>query len=314
MKYAANIKTTAAQQHYYRVPSDVVAEFLAYLRAQRIPDIPESLTPATLSLSYETALGDVEDAATPVISRIIASESLHELASADRLALSVFLAVQSVRTPSTRRNAANASEQLRTFVSEHARAAGHDPAHVLAVMGADTASAASPPHTALSLLETAPAMAPLFAEKTWVLLRTTNATLFVIGDNPLTRISHQPLNVQQVRGTLGLRSLGIELAMPLSPTLCLLMLCPTVAARITAEAARLAPRAWWCVTAPVEPGTWQLTAALAQSFRTGDPVDIAPIIAAEYNARQVDAAERQVMSNSADFEFVEPLLNSDPGR
>ncbi len=306
--YRANVKTTAAQEHYYRIPAEITAEFLAYVRAHPTDGVADELTPETLSLTYEPGLGAIEDAAAPVMARIIATESLRDLSLAERTALSVFLAVQTVRTPSTRRETATVHAQLRALVTDHARRAGHDPAQVLASMGADTPRAASAAYTALSLLETAPSLAPLFAEKPWALLRTPRATPFVIGDNPVTRVSHQPLDVQQVRGTLGLRSVGIEMAMPLSPQLCLVILCPTVAASFATSAPQIVRLRRVGLTLPW--AEWMSTGitAIANALATGDAADVASEVVADHNARQVYDAERLVMSCSQDFAFVAPLF------
>jgi hypothetical protein len=67
---------------------------------------------------------------------------------------------------------------------------------------------------------------PHFLSKVWVLFETVSVNPFYISDNPITlhnRTDHRPY------GNLGLAVQGIEVYMPISSTLCLGLLCPSIA-------------------------------------------------------------------------------------
>jgi hypothetical protein len=66
---------------------------------------------------------------------------------------------------------------------------------------------------------------PHFLNKSWILHSTTEEHAFYISDNPVTRFNR---NQHPFLSTRGLRVPGIQLHLPLSPTLCLGFLCPTI--------------------------------------------------------------------------------------
>ena len=70
-----------------------------------------------------------------------------------------------------------------------------------------------------------PPQMPHFLDKCWVLYSTTKDNPFYISDNPIAMFNS---NQDPLRGTLGLRVPGIEVHMPLSSTLSLGFLCPTL--------------------------------------------------------------------------------------
>ncbi len=76
-----------------------------------------------------------------------------------------------------------------------------------------------------SLRSLAADLMPYFLNKSWILYSTTQEHPFYISDNPVARFNR---NQHPSLSTLGLRALGIEIYLPLSSTLCLGFLCPTI--------------------------------------------------------------------------------------
>ena len=67
----------------------------------------------------------------------------------------------------------------------------------------------------------APKIAPILLDKIWFLLESDNK--FFTSDHPVVKQNY--LNNNPYRGTLGLRSEGIEIYFPLSPSLALALYC-----------------------------------------------------------------------------------------
>ncbi len=80
-------------------------------------------------------------------------------------------------------------------------------------------------HSITSLPSLAADLMPYFLNKSWILYSTTQEHPFYNSDNPIVRFNR---NQHQFLSTLGLRALGIEIYLPLSSTLCLGFLCPTI--------------------------------------------------------------------------------------
>jgi hypothetical protein len=76
-----------------------------------------------------------------------------------------------------------------------------------------------------SMITTAPEdLAPLLVEKVWLLLQADERNPFLLGDQPFARFNEA---CKSVRGTLGLRSKGVQIYFPLSPALALCLMCRT---------------------------------------------------------------------------------------
>lgn len=76
-----------------------------------------------------------------------------------------------------------------------------------------------------SLPELARDLLPEFVNKSLILYSTTEDHPFYISDNPVVLFN---LNQAPRRSTLGLRTRGIQVYLPISSTLCLGFLCPSI--------------------------------------------------------------------------------------
>jgi Protein of unknown function (DUF4238) len=141
-------------------------------------------------------------------------------------------------------------------------------------------------------------LAPHFLTKTWMLYGATNKSSFYISDNPIAL--QNTMNQNPVMGTLGLGVPGIEIYFPLSATLCLGFLCPTIEQLIRGNHARARQ-----MGAPISFDHW-ITAL------DGDqPLRLDADNVTNLNSLQVIYAERYVFSANNDFKLLHEMLDSD---
>ena len=133
--------------------------------------------------------------------------------------VALFATAQMVRTDARRKEMKDLSDSFRDAVER----AGMDPAKV---QGFDFVDAAQ---TRVASITSLPGLAadlmPYFLNKSWILHSTAEDHPFYISDNPVTLFNR---NRHPFLSTLGLRVPGIQIYLPLSRTLCLAFLCPTI--------------------------------------------------------------------------------------
>lgn len=229
--------------------------------------------------SVGPTLDALESDAAHVINIVSENKNLSLLTTEQRVILASFAAVQVLRTQARVELQADLSATILEAVSE--------------MMGAEDVKAddVTARHQArvgmvLRLAKTAQEITPYFLDKQWVLYEATAKPGFYIGDNPVTMHNHLP---RPNRGNLGLRVPGIEIYLPLSSTLQLGFLCPTVS-----QMARL--------SAP----------SLARLMETGGVIPAAPENVTFKNSLQVWNAARYVYCSGPDFDLAEEMVTSDP--
>ena len=122
--------------------------------------------------------------------------------------------------------------------------------------------------------------------KDLILFEPDGAARFWISDHPVVRHSELPL------GELGLRSLGVEIYLPISSDLLLGFLCPSLRrGSISSESSRAASAV---ITEDV--------------IRAGKPLRIANSAVNFFNALQVELAQRFLYASSDDFELARKML------
>jgi hypothetical protein len=141
-------------------------------------------------------------------------------------------------------------------------------------------------------------LAPHFASKSWILCSAAKRCSFYISDNPMAM--QNTMNQDPVRGTLGLGVLGIEIYFPLSETLCLGFLCPSIE-RMIREGHELASG----LSAPTSFDNW-IAAFNGEQTLSLDSENVKNL-----NSLQVIYAERYVSSANSDFKLVDEMLDSD---
>jgi len=130
---------------------------------------------------------------------------------------------------------------------------------------------------------------------------------FLLSDNPLAR---QNLIDRPNRGNLGLKTPGIEIYLPLSPTRALAMWCPTLTELVHRGAHSL-------MTTPnsIRAGRANDPAGLitmSKALLSGDPVQYSHANVENFNSLQVIWSERYIFSSVNDFHLAKTMLADHP--
>lgn len=196
-RFQTNIKNIAAENGFYEL------------------ELPDGI------LTLEPGLAHLEANAAGIIKKLVYEKTIKALNEDEVAILAVFLAVQFVRTKEHRLR----FEHLGKLFSQKLRDMGATEENIEEV----TKGPVGVPEDKLIGLKSvlgAKEFVPYFLNKVWVLFETTRKYPFFISDNPLTlhnEIDHGPY------GNIGLAVRGIEIYLPISTTLCLGLLCPTIA-------------------------------------------------------------------------------------
>ena len=153
-----------------------------------------------------------------------------------------------------------------------------------------------------SLRTLAAALMPYFLNKSWILYSTTQVQPFYISDNPVRLFNG---NMHPFLSMLGLGAPGIEIDLPLSSTLSLGFLCPTIETTIR-EGYELAGRLGH--SAPPGVNKW-ITALDIEAA-----VALAPSNVTHHNSLQVASAERFMFSSNDNFALAREMLRQPPKR
>lgn len=256
-------------------------------------------------LTLEPSLSNLESKGAEATAKIIQSRRIDPEWHMDKAILASFLAVQLVRTKATMATLDDLSERMEGyFRSEGAPEEFFKPEPEVG----DKVNARKA-HYARMIANAPKDWAPLLADKVWLLLQTDESDPFLMGDHPFTRFNEPG---KGVRGTLGLRSKGVQIYFPLTPTLALCLMCRThldtmidgveridrMLAAKTGNAAEL--RALRSETMP-----------LIEAMLKGGVVKCRPESVEHFNSLQVLEAERYVFSCKSDFGMVKEMIASD---
>lgn len=191
--FVSSIKDAGAENYFYR-------------------DVDER------ELSTEDKLSKLETETAPIIEKIINEQSIKNLTLLDFGVLSLFIAVQKLRTNNQR----HLIHQMNQSVSAWFRKDGIDPNKD--VENFMEISKEEADEYATKLLHSIPGeLAPLIIQKAWVLHKAPKHHNFLISDHPVTLHNHRP---RPHRGNLGVGLEGIEIQFPISSSLCLTLFCP----------------------------------------------------------------------------------------
>ncbi len=222
--------------------------------------------------SIDPLLKIIENRASKVIDDLVVRRSVCGLSRPDKETLALFATVQMLRTDGRRKEL----KGLIDSVHEAVKRAGIDPSKVQGFEFLDmeqtrVAAITSLPKLTRDLL-------PEFLNKSLILYSTTENRRFYISDNPVVFFN---LNQDPIRSTLGLRTRGIQIYLPISSTLCLGFLCPSINLPI---GVRL----------------------------LGRPLSLSPANVEHFNSLQVLNAEQFIYSQRDDFALVCTMLSQVP--
>lgn len=256
------------------------------------------------NISVDPVLSELETYTAPTIHKIVERETLTCLNGDEKRVLCYFFAAQFARTKRVR----EAHEDLCRQMDDQIRSMGGDPEKTV---GYEPLSAIGSKEAAVKIM--APLIlesAPYFLQKTWVLFKTPKQAPFYISDNPIAlqnSLDHRPF------GNIGLAVKGIEIYLPLSKSLTLLMLCPAMAARqlqiydCYKRCEAMAPE----VTRKAIPDPSSLE-IFARGVESGEAVVIPDYYLINLNSLQVAQASEFVFSSTDDFGLAEQYVKSVP--
>ena len=244
-------------------------------------------------LTLEAWLSKLEGQAKSVINFILAADSLSTLADNQKKVLASFLAVQLTRTKAFREKWNALPGQMR----EHFDKAGDKvaPGSQAEEFLREKTENDSKVQTARIIFDAPATYAANFLDKDWLLGATSRKHPFYLSDNPLTRQNMAD------RPNLGLRTPGIEIYLPLSPTRALVMWCPTLI--------DLAHRGAGPTADSSDPAG---VIAMSDALLSGKPVQYSVANVENFNSLQVIWSERYVFSTSNDFQLAEKMLGEHP--
>jgi hypothetical protein len=173
------------------------------------------------TINFEAVLTELEGGLWSDYERVVSSENLFISDSGVIANLSILMAFQYMRAKQFRESIKGVSEGLRESIEKM----GQDPDNVL---GAESMSENDiKVFSTLFLTKYLPELSKVISSKKFLLIKTTKENAFYIGDNPVVLFN---MEEKTFRGNLGLESKGIQIYMPLSSTLTIAALCPTVVA------------------------------------------------------------------------------------
>lgn len=173
-------------------------------------------------IDAEAALGRIENAAAPLLRRIVADQSIEWLTPEDRTNTALFLAAQFIRGPDTRARLGQILDGVQ------ARVAWLRDGEAEAPQQNDQAAKIQ----AIQLFfEATPRIAAMLGNKAWFLF-TPQEGEFFLGDSPIAMHNDRDFGPY---GNIGLIVPGIQIYFPISPTILLAMWCPDLIEQISAK-------------------------------------------------------------------------------
>jgi hypothetical protein len=255
--------------------------------------------------SAESDLSKLEDKASGIIKRLIENKDLSILTKQEILLLSVFFAVQFVRTKEHRLK----FEKVSSVLEGRFRDMGANEKQINEAMGYPE-EVDSTKLFGLQSISDVSEYTPHFLNKTWLLYNNETDKPFYTSDNPVTLYNR---NEYGISGNLGLGVKGIEMYIPLSPSLCLSIACPSILEKIISQNAEIIDdNGLLCELAAEVLG--KDTADLADiltGFRTGASVQVKEENVKMMNSLQVIHSSRQIYSSNGDFSLAKEMIKSD---
>jgi hypothetical protein len=236
--------------------------------------------------SFDPEMGRIENANFGAIESIVTSRSLSPLTELDQWKLAYYFAVQTMRT----RAARDMFSQMETGLKEALPSKNLDESQMPPgfFMDEDQLKASS-----LSNLELAFGLAPHLLSKHWLLDAPPEGEGFFISDNPVVRRNANPS--PGFLSNTGFACPGMQVYMPLSPTLTLCLLCDTLISELRElRDSSLSP------------------VPILDALDSRDTVPVLSETVMHQNSLQVAQSTRFLFSSTGDFSLVEEMLTTNP--
>jgi Protein of unknown function (DUF4238) len=171
-------------------------------------------------LTIEQGLADLEDAASPIIKKIMKTSSLSHISNDDRLTLATFIAAQHLRSPRVR----DSQQILANAIAEKAKIIAPDASN-LNEFQFNTHEDVVKVRSMKLIADAGGNIAESLFSYRWSLNRAPEESNFWISDCPV--VMHNEEDYKQF-GKYGFEVPGIQIGMPLSPKLLLSIYHPKV--------------------------------------------------------------------------------------
>jgi hypothetical protein len=253
------------------------------------------------AMTIEPSLADVEAQAGRHIARVVKERRLRPFDPEERGHLTRFLAVQFVRTPAHAATYSDMRDRMEGCLREQGIAESFfdiDPR----LGERDNAERAM---MANRIINAPSEFGDALLAKDWVLFEAALPARFLIGDHPL--VMHNS-NQSELRGNIGLGVESIEIYLPLSPTLILGLLCPSLRDAFTSRLRDAKGRIPEMTVGSAQRHGERLLAAMA----AGVPMPITTEDVDFLNSLQVVFAERFVFSSDTRFDIAKTMLAEHP--
>lgn len=255
-------------------------------------------------LSLEPLLGIYETEAAPVIAGLLQHRNICRLTPDDRYKLAVFVAVQRARTYGEQQRITG----LISAIADRVAATGATPDEITEAPGLSPEREGR--NVFLQQLAQHAAYVDLLLDKDWYLFETTPAHPFYVSDSPV--ILHNDRDTGPY-GNLGLGVAGIQLYLPLSSTVLLGMLCPSIREqqiRLKRDIQRRMAFAPLSLPPGFNPSRRIARAGAFIDFKT---MACGPEQVMRQNSLQVRFSEQYVFCEKDDFALVRKMIADNPG-
>lgn len=240
--------------------------------------------------SYEPLLTEIEDKAALGIKKLITERTIRSLNNTDFEDISLFIAIQVLRTKNIREEMWHMNNEIAKILRE----SGAEPDKVKNFY--EFKSEKEVKEASLYNLRIASDLYPILRKKKWILY--TSDEQFITSDNPVTR--QNTINEDSLRGTLGLGSKGIEIYFPLSPSLTLCLFCEESFLDIQLKHEMFREKL-------ESQGNYE-TNNFINSVRRKIPIKCSMDNVVNINSLQVIFSERFLFSRSNDFNLAQEMI------
>ena len=271
-------------------------------------------------ISIESSLSKLEEHADRAFSNILEHESLRDLPEEDRNWLRTFIATQQLRTPHFRQLLQDVDAGIRQKVERM----GHDPEEVEGWKSIGDENELKLQANAF-LSQSIEEFAESLKDKDVILLKTDLGHPFWISDNPVTMHND---NDFRPYGNIGLGVPGIQIYLPLSPTITLGFWCPTIAnesSNVRDEVEKLRKHLLVDQTLGRDVDQMGLANQIAEldacletltpthkALQEGTPVQCKEENVTFLNCLQVQSSNRFVISQIDSFDLAEQMISDNP--
>lgn len=272
------------------------------------------------TVSIENTLTEIEDRTTRAFQTLFDKRDLKALSVEETAWISIFVALQRVRSRHFRESIKQIDEGLAELILK----TGSDPNDVEGWRPFKNENEVKT-FSSMFAIKSSKKLSEAICSKAWILLETGPDTPFWIGDNPVALHNDDDF---RPRGNLGLSVPGIQIYLPLSPNLTLGMWCPEMVKKVleeidmaknalnTAKMSRVmmpsVNRQELDVLIERAESRLEYSEQLGQGLEKGTPVPCIPEIVTFMNSLQVGWAYRFIMSNKHDFALAEKMMKESP--